>query len=150
SGSALPVPGSPFVSPRGQEFAPPGKNASGDGDWVLLLQLLDKLGERTELKRELLGQKLLVTSVRTGDTEIFIADPVTGDLTNVSRSPNSEDRYPCWSPDGKRIAFTSDRGGGPINLYVMDAGGGGVQRLLASPGVCYMPSWGPAEDGERI
>jgi hypothetical protein len=33
-------------------------------------------------------------------------DPDSGDATNVSRSPKSEDRYPCWSPDGRRIAFT--------------------------------------------
>ena len=41
----------------------------------------------------LAGHKLLVTSIRTGDTEVFIADPVTGDMLNVSRSPESEDRY---------------------------------------------------------
>jgi len=54
---------------------------------------------------DLSGHKLLVTSVRTGDTEVFIADPTTGDMFNVSRSPKSEDRYPCWSPDGKWISF---------------------------------------------
>lgn len=50
------------------------------------------------------GHKLLVTSIRTGDTEIFIADPVTGDMLNISRSPESEDRYPCWSPDDLPIS----------------------------------------------
>ena len=50
---------------------------------------------------ELAGYKLLVTSIRTGDTEVFVANPDTGDMVNLSRSPNSEDRYPCWSPDGK-------------------------------------------------
>ena len=49
---------------------------------------------------DLHGHKLLVTSVRTGDTEVFVADPTTGDMFNVTRSPKSEDRYPCWSPDG--------------------------------------------------
>ena len=58
---------------------------------------------------DLSGHKLLVTSVRTGDTEVFIADLTTGDLFNVSRSLKSEDRYPCWSPDGKQICFMSDR-----------------------------------------
>ena len=53
----------------------------------------------------LAGHKLLVTSLRTGDTEVFTADPVSGDLFNVSRSPASEDRYPCWSPDGRWISF---------------------------------------------
>jgi TolB protein len=50
----------------------------------------------------LMGHQLLLTSVRTGDTEIFVVDPETGDAKNLSRSPDSEDRYPCWSPDGKR------------------------------------------------
>jgi Tol biopolymer transport system component len=59
----------------------------------------------------LAGHKLLVTSLRTGDTEVFIADPVSGDLFNVSRSPASEDRYPCWSPDARRVCFVSDRKG---------------------------------------
>ena len=60
---------------------------------------------------DLSGHNLLVTSVRTVDTEVFIADPTTGDLFNVSRSTKSEDRYPCWSPDGKQICFMSDREG---------------------------------------
>src|SRR5690242_15400317 len=67
---------------------------------------------------ELTGHKLLVTSVRTGDTEIFEVDPDLGDAKNLSRSSLSEDRYPCWSPDGKQIAFISDRDK-PANLYVM-------------------------------
>jgi hypothetical protein len=66
------------------------------------------------------GHKLLITSVRTGDTEVFIADPVTGDMINVSRAPKSEDRYPCWSPDATRICFMSDREG-TTNLWVSDA-----------------------------
>lgn len=91
---------------------------------------------------ELGGYKLLTTSVRTGDTEIFVVDPDMGDAKNITRSPTSEDRYPCWSPDGKRVAFTSDRDG-TFNLYVTDADGGNVQRLTDEkpPAVAYMPSW---------
>jgi TolB protein len=98
---------------------------------------------------DLEGQKLLVTSVRTGDTEVFIADPTTGDMLNVSRSPNSEDRYPCWSPDGKRICFMSDREG-TTNLWLMNADGSDQRRLNRTPAVCYMPSWQETPKGERI
>jgi len=97
----------------------------------------------------LAGHKLLVTSIRTGDTEVFIADPVTGDMLNVSRSPESEDRYPCWSPDGRRLCFMSDRES-TTNLWTCDADGSNVRRLLRSPAVCYMPSWQATPDGERI
>ena len=98
---------------------------------------------------DLSGHKLLVTSVRTGDTEVFIADPTTGDLFNVSRSPKSEDRYPCWSPDGKRICFMSDRES-TTNLWIANADGSKVRRLHRTPAVCYMPSWQKTPRGERI
>jgi len=98
---------------------------------------------------DLAGRTLLITTVRTRDTEVFAVAPDSGDARNLSRSPGSEDRYPCWSPDGKRVAFISDRSGTP-NLYVMDADGGNVRRLVDSKSVCYMPSWQKAKDGERI
>lgn len=95
----------------------------------------------------LAGQKFLITSVRTGDTEIFEVDPDSGDARNITRSPNSEERYPCWSPDGKQIAFTSNRDGA-YNLYICNIDGSGVRQLTheKAPSVAYMPSW----VGERI
>lgn len=101
------------------------------------------------LAADLSGHQLLVTSVRTGDTEVFIADPTTGDLFNVTRSSASEDRYPCWSPDAKRIVFMSDREGA-TNLWVCQADGSNVRRLIRTPAVTYMPSWQKSPDGELI
>ena len=98
---------------------------------------------------DLTGNKLLITSIRTGDTEVFIADPTTGDMFNVSRSPKSEDRYPCWSPDGKQICFMSDREG-TTNLWVCKVDGSKVRRLNRTPDICYMPSWQKTPRGERI
>ncbi len=98
---------------------------------------------------DLSSHKLLVTSVRTGDTEVFIAAPTTGDMFNVSRSPKSEDRYPCWSPDARYICFMSDRENS-TNLWIMNASGANVRRLNRTPAVCYMPSWQKTPTGERI
>src|ERR1700689_3552229 len=94
---------------------------------------------------ELPGYQFLVTSVRTGNTQIFRVDPESGDSFNLTRSPTSENRYPCWSPDGSHIAFVSDRGGGH-NLFVMDADGGNVKQITHTDAVRYMPSW----VGDRI
>ena len=98
---------------------------------------------------ELAGQRFLLTSVRTGNTEVFVVDPETGNAQNVSRSPNSEDRYPCWSPDGKQICFMSDRES-TTNLWIANADGSKVRRLNRTPAVCYMPSWQKTPRGERI
>lgn len=98
---------------------------------------------------DLTGYKFLISSIRTGDTEIFIADPTTGDLFNVSRSPSSEDRYPCWSPDGKQICFSSDREG-TTNLWIANADGSNLRRLNRTPAVCYMPSWQNTRRGQLV
>jgi len=89
---------------------------------------------------DLAGHKLLVTSVRTGDTEVFIVDPVSGDALNVTRDPISEDRYPCWSPDGKKVAYIRDLGESK-NLFVIDADGKNRKQLTHTSAICYMPSW---------
>lgn len=97
----------------------------------------------------LAGQELLLTSVRTGDMEVFVVNPVTGDARNISRSPKSEDRYPCWSPDARNICFMSDRES-TTNLWICNADGSHVRRLNRTPDVCYMPSWQKTPAGERI
>jgi hypothetical protein len=37
-GEYLPASGSPFANSGDRQFAPPGKNHDGDGDWVLVLE----------------------------------------------------------------------------------------------------------------
>src|SRR5579871_5353874 len=77
---------------------------------------------------ELAGHQLLTASFRTGDTEIFIVDAETGYARNLTRSPQSRERYPSWSPDGRMVAFNSDRDG-THNLYVIDAEGINLRQL---------------------
>jgi len=112
-------------------------------------QLTQTRAHPAEFSGELPGHRFLMTSVRTGNTEIFCVDPYTGSAINLTRSPASHQRYPSWSPDGARIAFTSDRDGA-YNLYVMDADGGNVGQLtfLNAPQVVYFPCW--SGDGKRI
>ena len=40
----------------------------------------------------------------------------------------------CWSPDGGKIAFTTDRDGGDVEIYVMDANGSNQINLTNRPG----------------
>ncbi|HJN17953.1 MAG TPA: DUF5050 domain-containing protein, partial [Armatimonadota bacterium] len=55
--------------------------------------------------------------------------------------------YPRWSPDGKRIAFGSDRDGNN-EIYVMDADGTNQTRLTYNDVNDYSVSWSP--DGSKI
>ena len=63
-------------------------------------------------------------------------------------SNNFFDGYPSWSPDGQKIAFSSDRDGN-VELYVMNQDGSNVVRLTntANAGEAF-PSWSP--DGTKI
>jgi Tol biopolymer transport system component len=93
----------------------------------------------------------LITSVRTHDTEIFSVNPTTGDAINLTKAPQSEERYPAWSPDGTRIIFTSNREEKTTyNLYIAQADGSNVRRLtnLARGEVAYWASF--TADGKWI
>jgi TolB protein len=57
-------------------------------------------------------------------------------------------RESSWSPDSRRIAFDSNRAGGPAKLYVMDAGGANARNLTNHGGFDGWPAWSP--DGRRI
>ena len=55
---------------------------------------------------------------------------------------------PSWSPDGKRIAFTSDRDG-DYEIYLLDVDGGRLVQLTNNEGVDDVdPTWSP--DGFNI
>lgn len=58
-----------------------------------------------------------------------------------------QDSLPSWSPDGSKIAFTSNRDG-DFEVYVMNADGTNQTRLTNSPGEDAHPMWSP--DGSQI
>jgi Tol biopolymer transport system component len=68
-------------------------------------------------------------------------------MTCPSKSTGAN-RDPAWSPDGARIAYTSNRTGF-MDLYVMDEGGSNVMPRGFAPGDPIARSaWSP--DGSRI
>ena len=60
--------------------------------------------------------------------DIWVFDLARGTSTKLTFDPK-DDFNPVWSPDGSRIAFSSDRRGAR-NLYVKSASGTGEEELL--------------------
>jgi Tol biopolymer transport system component/imidazolonepropionase-like amidohydrolase len=76
--------------------------------------------------------------------------PITGGAASRITSGQAFDAMPRFSPDGKRIAFVSDRSGAP-NVWVADADGTHPRQLSRTEGFGYdylSPTWTP--DGSAV
>jgi TolB protein len=60
--------------------------------------------------------------------EIVVVNVDGSGFRRLTRNGSFDDFSPAWSPDGKQIAFTSDRTG-KDELFVMAADGSGLKRL---------------------
>jgi tricorn protease len=67
-----------------------------------------------------------------------------GAVLNLTRTPGVAERYPAWSPDGKSVAYWSDRSG-EYELSLRAADGSGEERTLTKlgAGFRYAPFWSP-------
>jgi Periplasmic component of the Tol biopolymer transport system len=54
---------------------------------------------------------------------------------------------PRWSPDGRQIAFFSNRSGSS-QIWTIRPDGGGLEQLTDAPSGCQTPVWSP--DGKRL
>jgi Tol biopolymer transport system component len=93
--------------------------------------------------------KIVFHSNRDGDYEIFAMNADGSGQTQLTHNETNE-FDPTWSPDGKRIAFTSF----PIDfsgdgeLFVMNADGSGLTQITDNAAQDFGPVWSP--DGQRL
>ena len=85
--------------------------------------------------------------VQDQESDIWIWDFARETLTRLTFAPG-RDSNPVWTPDGKKVAFASDRDG-PANLYWKAADGtGAVERLTESENAQFPSSFTP--DGRQL
>ncbi|RLD71706.1 MAG: Tricorn protease like protein [Bacteroidetes bacterium] len=81
--------------------------------------------------------------------EIFNVPVKEGYVLNLTHSSGAFDMLPAWSPDGKSVAYWSDRSG-EYELYIQDPGmeKDPVQLTSRGLGFGYQPYWSP--DSKKI
>jgi Tol biopolymer transport system component len=102
--------------------------------------------------RGLSGTLAFQSDVRTtanpnARVRVYTLNLETGTIAAIGGGDDWSDEQPRWSPDGKRVAFVSNRGGS-YNIYTMDADGRNVVRHTNHAGNDRDPSWAP--DGQSL
>jgi Tol biopolymer transport system component/DNA-binding winged helix-turn-helix (wHTH) protein len=131
----------------GREAAPVsgGQRAAGDqaGDaieWPVQLTTHAGLDMQAALSPH--ADAIAFVSDRTGSLEIFVR-ALDGSATETPlTSDGAQNVQPAWSPDGRFIAYHSQRGGG---IWIVPSRGG-TPRQLAAEG--SRPAWSP--DGSHL
>jgi TolB protein len=93
------------------------------------------------------GQLLAFSDSTAGEhqSRVYIV-PITGGSPRLL-TPNAPSYWHGWSPDGKTLVFTGQRGDN-FDIYTIPAGGGAETRLTTAPGLDDGPEYSP--DGAFI
>ncbi len=122
---------------------------SGTGETEDLFWTRDTLLMLVGTRIDIVGPgKLVYSTINTAQSlrEVTLKDGVPGDRRTLT-SGSSVDRQPVYSPDGKTILFSSNRGGN-LDLWTIDTTTGNVQQLTDDEARDWDPAYTP--DGSKI
>jgi tricorn protease len=81
--------------------------------------------------------------------DIFTAPIEKGGVRNLTKSSDANDKFPSWSPDGRYIAYMSDKSG-EDEVWIVAQDGSTPPQQLTTGGSAqrYAPVW--SSDGKKI
>ncbi|MEQ1760969.1 MAG: protein kinase [Vicinamibacterales bacterium] len=88
------------------------------------------------------GRRVAMTRTVQGNADVWLLDLVRGGMARLTFDA-ARDVDPVWSPDGTRVAFSSNRTG-TFDLYMKPSNGSGTEeRLVNSPNTKQPQDWSP-------
>ena len=124
---------------------------------ALLMGVLTACGSGSDSSTELPSSGILVSSNQTGNWEVFILNPPSSIVNQVTREagyrPDLDaevlglDFEPAWSPDGQQIVLVTDRRAAQ-ELFIVGHDGSVIERLVNAGKGVGEPDWSP--DGTQI
>jgi len=88
--------------------------------------------------------KLLFSSDRDGDENLFLLDLKSGDLRQLTFFEGGRAGGPSAAPDGRRVVFSTNHVFS-WQVYVLELANGAIERITGPlPGRCN-PAWNPAD-----
>jgi TolB protein len=94
------------------------------------------------------GGRVAFMSNREGNWDIYVVDSGSSELLRLTSDPANEG-LPVWSPDGRALAYVSDRGGqwavwvmapdGTAKRMLFEVGGGGLARDWQQERISWAP-----------
>jgi tricorn protease len=105
--------------------------------WVDASKLIQSYDIAPNGKRAMFGAR--------GD--IFTVPVEYGNTRDLTQTSGTREQYPSWSPDGKWVAYTTDKTG-ESQVAIRPADGSGEETILTNrqEGYFYQPVWAPGND----
>jgi Tol biopolymer transport system component len=95
------------------------------------------------------GRTIAFQGLLHGRADIWLHDLESGTTRRLT-DDDAEDDEPAFSPSGKHLVFSSDRGGNGRDLWLLDLATGTTRRLTRDQADDTRPSFGGASDSAAI
>jgi hypothetical protein len=128
---------------------------SSGGIWLMnpdgsgKVQVTDIVPGDTAASWSAVGTQLLFASgwTATQVPDVYVVSAGSGSATRITKTSDTPEADPGWSPDGSRIVFSA-YGSAGWDIFVASADGSGLVALVRAEQDEFAPAWSP--DGSRI